>query len=786
MSFNMSLKSKITYGIIILLLVWFALCLPDPLFNDPTCTVIEDSQGDLLGATIAYDGQWRFPYNEEVPEKFKASLLAFEDQYFFYHPGVNPGALARALRQNIRAGKVISGGSTITMQVIRMSRKGKPRTVWQKLIECILAVRAGIRYSKKEIIALYASNAPFGGNVVGLDAASWRYYNRPPAHLSWAETAALTVLPNAPSMIYPGKNKTIFEQKRNRLLKSLFKKNIIDTTTYLLSLEEPLPGYPEPLPQSAIHLLNRVKKDGYKGQRIQTTIRQSLQNKVTGIVERHHTTLKHNEIHNAAAIVADVATGNVLAYVGNTHDPQYRHSNKVDVIDAERSSGSILKPLLYASMLSDGELLPKTLVPDIPTQISGYTPKNFDRTNDGAVPADEALYRSLNIPAVRLLQDYGLDKFYHKLKRLNISTLTKPAHHYGLSIILGGSEVTLWEITGIYASMARTLSHFREFSSMYHPDDYHPLNYQIPSAYPAPSEGKNEHSIFDAASIYYTFEALKHVNRPRQETGWEYFQSSEQVAWKTGTSFGFRDAWAIGITPQYVVGVWAGNADGEGRPGLTGIGAAAPILFDIIDILSINRWFETPYDDMIPISVCSKSGYPAGPYCNETDSVFIPVKGARMQACPYHKLVHLDRNAQYRVTSSCEDVYKIHHKHWFVLPPVMEWYYKKNHPEYRPLPPFAPGCLPAGETHAMDIIYPKKFTKVYIPLQLGGTKGKIVVKAAHRNPMSTIYWHLDQTYIGKTVEIHEKELNPAPGKHVITLVDEHGEVFRHVFEVLGK
>ncbi len=780
----MSLKNKIIYGIIICLVAWFVFCLPDPLFNDPACTVIEDRHGDLLSATIADDGQWRFPYNKSIPEKFKQLLLVFEDQYFYYHPGVNPGSIFRALGQNIRAGKVVSGGSTITMQVIRMSRKGKPRNVWQKLIECILAVRAEIRYSKKEILALYASNAPFGGNVVGLDAAAWRYYNRPPGNLSWAETAALSVLPNAPSMIYPGKNKKIFEAKRNRLLEKLYKNEIIDKTTFLLALEEPLPGTPEPLPQSSLHLLNRVKNDGYREQRVKTTIQKNLQNKVTGIVEKHHQILKGNEIHNAAAIVAEVKTGNVLAYVGNTRDLQYRHSNKVDIIGSERSSGSILKPLLYAAMLSDGELLPKTLVPDIPTQISGYTPKNFDRTNDGAVPADEALYRSLNIPAVRLLQDYGLEKFYHKLKKLNISTLTRPANHYGLSIILGGSEVKLWEITGIYASMARSLNHFREFSSTYHPDDYHPLNYQIPSAYPVPSKGSHEHSIFDAASIYYTFEALKHVNRPRQETGWEYFQSSKQVAWKTGTSFGFRDAWAIGVTPRYVVGVWAGNADGEGRPGLTGIAAAAPILFDIINTLSISGWFDIPYDEMIQIPVCPKSGYPAGPFCEDTDSVFIPVKGSRMQTCPYHELVHLDRHKQYRVTSSCEDVYKIHHEKWFVLPPVMEWYYKKNHPEYRPLPPFAEGCHPGEQSSAMDIIFPEQFAIVYIPVQLDGTKGKVVIKAAHGNPLSTIYWHLDQTYIGKTVEIHEKELNPEPGKHVITLVDEHGEVFRHYFEVL--
>ncbi|MCK7537073.1 MAG: hypothetical protein MZV63_41995 [Marinilabiliales bacterium] len=250
-------------------------------------------------------------------------------------------------------------------------------------------------------------------------------------------------------------------------------------------------------------------------------------------------------------------------------------------------------------------------LPDIPTQISGYTPKNFDKSYDGAVPADEALYRSLNIPFVKLLQQYSTDKFYFKLKQLNLSTIDKPANHYGLSLILGGAEVKLDEITGCYASMARSLNHFMDYSSKYNKNDFHRINYLKSQKNTKEKILFERTSIFDAASIWLTFEAMKNVNRPYQETGWENYSSSQQIAWKTGTSFGFRDGWAIGITPKHVVGVWIGNATGEGRPGLTGLNTAAPVMFEIFKLLPTDNWFKPPYDELVKIPVCKNSGHRA-------------------------------------------------------------------------------------------------------------------------------------------------------------------------------
>lgn len=771
------------YRLLIFLLLFFLgigyyFSLPKQLFTTPTCTVINDRFGNLLGAKIADDGQWRFPHNDSVPDKFAKCLIEFEDKHFYKHPGVNPFSMFRAAWQNITSMHRVSGGSTLTMQVIRLSRPPGSRNIFRKLIEIVLATRIELKYSKNEILAFYASNAPFGGNVVGLDAASWRYFGRDAKELSWAEAATLAVLPNAPSLIYPGKNHEKLLQKRNRLLKRLQEKGVIDELTCELSQQEPLPEKPLNIPQKAPHLLTRFYIDN-KGERIQTTIDANLQQRVSEKVNNHYQQLKFNEIHNAAVIVLEVESGNVLAYVGNT-DCEPQHSNQVDVITAPRSTGSVMKPLLFVSMLNDGELLPATLVADIPTQIAGYSPKNFSLTYEGAVPARQALAKSLNIPAVRMLREHGVEKFHYQLQKLGMTTLTHNARHYGLSIILGGAEATLWELCGIYASLSRTLNHFPVFRG----DEFRP-----PSLTTHPSsvgEGQGMRSPVSVGSVYLTYQAMADVNRPDVEAGWKAFASSGFIAWKTGTSFGFRDGWAIGTTHEYVVGVWVGNADGEGRPGLTGISAAAPLMFDVFSLLPPGEQFAIPYDDLEKVVVCHKSGYRAGLYCDEVDSMRIQKEGLKTEPCPYHQLVHLDKSRQFRVNSNCVAVNDMVHENWFVLPPGMEWYYKSKNPSYRTLPAFRSGCIDENPVNNMELIYPHENIIAYVPTNLDGTKSELVFEAAHRKPSTTIYWHLDDKFIGETKNIHQIGLDPDDGKHLLTLVDEKGETLYKSFEVVMK
>ncbi|WP_461631494.1 penicillin-binding protein 1C [Labilibaculum euxinus] len=761
---------------------WFSL--PSKLFHDPTSTILYSREGKLLGARIAADGQWRFPESEQIPEKFEQSLLAFEDQYFYYHPGVNPVSLGRALIQNMKAGHVVSGGSTLSMQLVRISRKGKSRNLYQKLVEMIKSIRLELGYSKKEILALYASHAPFGGNVVGLEAASWRFFARNAKDLSWAEAATLAVLPNAPSLIYPGRNSRKLRDKRNRLLDRLVERGIIDSMTCKLAKLEEIPSKIHSLPMLAPHLLDQANVE-HTGERITSSLNYRLQLQVNALVRKYQRNLEANQIHNMAVLVLDVETGQSIAYVGNTAKlDEENHGNQVDVIRAARSTGSVLKPFLFAGMLNSGEILPNTLIPDIPTQIAGYSPKNFNLRYDGAVPAQKALSRSLNVPAVRMLRDFGVERFHHLLKILGMSTLNRPAGHYGLSLILGGAEGTLWDLCGMYSGLARSLTHYNQYNKTYYTNDIREPVYRLQDSV---KKGNLEiQSRLSAASVYQTFEALLEVNRPDGENGWKSFSSSRKVAWKTGTSFGFRDAWAIGTTPDFVVGVWVGNADGEGRPGLTGVSSAAPVMFDVFNLLPSGSWFDIPFEEMEEIPVCRQSGYRAGRWCETVDTMLVCETGLKTNSCPYHRLVHLDASKRYQVNSECEKVTNMQHVNWFVLPPAMEWYYKKRNALYRPLPPFRDDCSGTQNHEVMELIYPKGNDQIFVPIGLDGIRGKVVFEMAHHDPEAEVFWHLDGDFIGTTILLHQMELSPDEGGHLLSLVDNHGNTLYKKFTVVGK
>ena len=780
-------KTTITAIIFLVAVIAFAFCLPRPLFNSPTSYVIDDDSGQLLGAAIASDGQWRFPYDDSVPNKFKQCIIAFEDKRFLHHFGVDPLAFGRAIRQNLKSKRVSSGGSTLTMQVIRLATHHN-RTVWNKLLEMAMATRLEVSYSKNEILALYASNAPFGGNVIGLNAASWRYFGRSPDKLSWGEMAAMAVLPNAPALVHPGKNRRTLLKKRNQLLDKLCTLKVIDQSTADLSKLEPMPDKPLPLPQLAPHLLERFKAEhpakSLAATRLKTTLKAGLQQQVAEILERNHRILKANQINNIAAVVLDVETGAAVAYVGNIFHPQDAGlESSVDVANAPRSPGSTLKPLLYASMLHDGFILPNTLIADIPTQIAGYHPENFDLGYDGAVPASRALARSLNVPAVKMLQKYKYERFYEVLKKAGITTLTQPADHYGLSLILGGCENTLWELTGAYASMARALNHYNQ-TGYYYDDDFHTPVYQ---SVKAAKSSREKNGLLDAGSIYYTFQAMEEVMRPGEEMLWQQFGSTQRIAWKTGTSFGFRDGWAIGVTPKYVVGVWVGNTTGEGRPNLTGINTAAPVLFEIFRQLPVTReWFKAPVNAMVKVDVCRESGQRAGEYCEHIDPTWVPAGGLKSPVCPYHQLVRLDLTRQWQVNTDCESPERMVHQKWFVLPPSMEYYYKARNYQYRTLPPFRSDCGVSDKTLPMEVIYPKEDAKIYIPIEADGTRGRMICNAAHRQPGMKIFWHLDDQYIGETKDYHQVAVNPQPGPHVLTLVDGTGSTVKVRFSVLDK
>jgi penicillin-binding protein 1C len=813
-----------TIAIVIFFLILIIWPLPRSIESTPYSKILFSQNNTILAASIAADDQWRFESTANLPEKYRESLLLFEDQHFYQHPGVNPFAILRAIKNNIDEGRVTSGGSTITMQVARMLLqenavlKGlQPRGLYKKTVEALLALKLEWHFTKDEILILYANHAPFGGNIVGISAASWRYFGRSAEKLSWGEAALLAVLPNSPSMMHLGKQRDELLRKRNRLLKRLFEKKYFSEIDYQLALLEPLPDKPQNWTSIAPHLLTHLQQTYPQTNNFYSTIDYVTQQSARRIVEQHAKRLANDGVHNIALLVIDHEAMQTLAYVGNQ---AWRgaeiHSSQVDIIQRPRSTGSILKPILYALMLQDGKLAPTSLLPDIPSLFSGYSPENYDKQYRGAVPAQYALAQSLNIPSVHMLRDYGIPQFHEKLKAMGVSSLFRPADDYGLTLILGGAEASLWELTSIYARMvatARSGSAVRE----QHPE-------LISSPHPNPlSKGRESSSspsitapgvilppasmqslprgrlgggdvpeiknIIHQGAAWLTLQALIEVTRPGSDVHWRDFTNSQEIAWKTGTSYGLRDAWAIGSNGRYTIGVWAGNASGEPATFLSGTATAAPILFDMFNSLKKASWFEKPEHQLKTILVCKDDGYLAGNQCDAKE-IQIPIESHFEKVTPNHRDIHLDKDKKYRVHGECESVSNMQLAHWFVLPPAQEFYWRQQHSEYRSLPPWRADCLQKALAYDNDqpieIVYPYATSRIYIPVDIDGKLGRIVIKAVHRNSDASLYWHIDNQYLGETKVFHDKTIMLEPGKHRLTILDKQGHQISRVFTVLSR
>lgn len=754
--------------------------------------VVFDKTGRLLSARVARDGQWRFMPRGKVPERFAKAIVCFEDRRFWWHLGVDPLRVGAAILQNLGAGRVVSGASTIAMQVVRLEDGAAARTVGAKLREAVLALGLVLTTSREHILAQYAALAPFGGNVVGLEAAAWRYFGREAADLSWAEAATLAVLPNNPGLVHPGRNRERLLSRRNRLLQDLWEQGAFDRSTLDLALAEPLPAKPLPLPQKADHLLAWLEKQAAAtdaSRAVFTTgIDGDLQSRLQDIADKYQARLEGNRIQNVGILVMDTASGAVRAWIGNAVRGRGPEAAEfVDMVTAPRSTGSLLKPFLYAAQLDAGETLPGQLVLDIPTRVGSYMPENNVRTYAGALPAAQALSQSLNIPAVRQLRIFGLERFHFLLQSLGMGTLFRRADDYGLPLILGGAEGTLLELCGMYAALGRLVldpdSASRGnpfFAPIVLADDQ---GAPLPPTYTGKAARAGVAPLSPGAA-WLTLLALVEVNRPDEDGSWKLFDTGRPVAWKTGTSFGFRDAWAIGLDASWTVGVWVGNASGEGRPELKGFSAAAPLLFDVFNTLPQRSWFAEPAKYLKAIEVCQASGYPPGPYCADKIWAKVPAAAPVAQVCPWCQLVTLSQDGRFRVDSRSANLDEMHQEARMVLPPAVEYWYRRRNPTAKALPPWAPGSAAATNGGNLGLLYPEQHAQVFIPRLLDGSKGRIVAQAAHRTPDTLVYWHLDGKFVTVTREQHQVEINAAPGDHELLVVDQGGECIVRRFTVI--
>lgn len=758
-------------------IVYVLLPFPDGLINPPLAKAALTRNGDLLDVRIATDEQWRFSAPEVLPEKYIVSVIQFEDRHFYQHPGFNPLSIFRAIKDNYQAGHVVSGASTITMQLARMALKHPHRSYWNKLKEICLAVKLELRLSKDEILKLYATHAPMGRNIVGLQAASWHYFGRAPDELSWAEAALLAVLPNRPSMLYLEKNRKALQKRRDQLLTLLFQDKKISERDYQLATMESLPTSQGAWPSQIPHLLDRLVREHPDVSEFHTTIDPLLQDSLNRILKNHRRTLAEEGVRNLALVVIDHTTLQTVGYIGNFTDD--KTSIHVDIASRPRSTASIIKPMLYGLMLDSSELIPTVLIPDVPTTIGGFSPENFDHGFRGAVPAAQMVAQSLNVPAVRLLRRYGIDRFRQQLQRYGLSTINRSADNYGLSLILGGGEANLWELTSVYARMANLVEEngydgtTRAVRFLKTPPDSDVPRIKFP---------------ISVGAAWLTLKAMVEVARPGADSNWRNYENSQVIAWKTGTSYGLRDAWAIGSNGRYTVGVWVGNADGSPAASLGGAHSAGPVLMDAFSLLGTSAWLSEPDGELTTLAVCQDDGFIAANGCKPVNTQ-VPSHSHYAQITPYHQRVFLSGNGLYRVHSGCESVSNMKAVDWFVLPPTQEYYWKREHGDYRTLPPWRKDCIATLQQYTeelpFDLIYPNTENIIYLPLDIDGKLSRAIFRAVHRDTDAILYWHLDGVFLGETKKFHEKMIRAKPGRHTLVLVDKNGQRLERVFTIIG-
>lgn len=761
---TISLKWLILFG-----LIGF-LAIPLPQYKPKYSKALYSKEGTLLSATVSANNQWCFPLDEKLPENFKHCVIIYEDEYFPYHFGCNPISILKALFINHKKAKIVRGASTIPMQVMRMKNQSRNRSWYNKLMETIQAIKYSFLHTDQTILREWAEMAPFGGNTIGAKAASLRYFGRTLDNLSWAEYALLAVMPNGPSSASLTKNRESLRKKRNFLLKKLHKKGFFDQSELHLYEEEDLPTTTKSIPQQAYHLLQLMSKKHPEVYVFHSTVPEVMQSKIYDLLEREASFLIQEDIRNHACVVIDVQNNELMSYHGNISGNNQSFSY-VDIVQSPRSYGSLLKPILYAHALETGQFLPNELVADIPTAIGEFQPENFDKKYRGAVPFEEVIIQSLNVPSVRVLNTSGLQKFYELLKKLEFTHLNKGADHYGLSIILGGGEATLWDLCRVYKGLAQNF--------LNHTDAYK----EVQCLQMQDVKSSKSQFAFSQSSLHATIQAMADVSRPREEKSWEQFGIEHKIAWKTGTSFGHKDAWALGFNGKYMVGIWIGNEGGEGRFDLTGISKAAPLMFKVFNLMPENQWFKTSSTSAATdeIRVCSASGKLAGPLCKDTYVLKNNRTSFQLQPCNFHQIVRVN-DSGLAISENCnQDV--VFTDTLFVLPSMMEYYYRQSHVDYKGLPPNDPSC--PSFSQLCKIIYPQNGLKVFLPKEKIDLQNDLIVKAYHREKDSQLFWFLDDKYVNITKNNHNIQLKLSKGKHVLTISDPYGYQDQIVFEILA-
>lgn len=742
--------------------------------------VILANDGSLVTAYLTEDEKWRMRTRpEEVPPELITALVNKEDQWFWYHPGVNPFAIVRAGFSNLFSGRRVSGASTITMQVARMLEP-KPRTFGNKLFEMFRALQLELSYSKSEILEMYLSYLPMGGNVEGVKAASFLYFDQPPTNLSLGQSALLTVIPNRPNSLRPDKKPKEATKARDKWLRRFMEEDVFPATQVADALHEPLFPKRHAIPNSAPQFAYRTKHF-QGGEFIHTTIDPEIQRQSQSLLQRHVRKHQNIGLHNGAVLIVENATMEVKAYCASADFFDRAAKGQVDAIKAKRSPGSTLKPLIYAQAFDKGDIHPSSMLLDVPTEYPDFRPVNYDRSYRGQVRLEEALQTSLNIPAVRTLNKIGLNQFLETLSQAGFKNIANDPHRFGLSVALGGCEASLEELVTLYASFAHQgqLRNIKFLNQL--PVENHS------SVVPGMEWSGGYGQICSPEAAWMVTDILSGIRRPDLPNELLERTDLPRIAWKTGTSFGRRDAWAIGYNPEYTIGVWFGNMEGTPVLSMSGSTVSVPLLVDLFTevhrldpdyVKQDQKWFEKP-ERIETRQFCSETGDHPGPFCNHYIQG-LAIKGVtRRNVCDHLQEVLVNRDTTVQYCTGCAPRNQLQKVCFPALPPdLSNWYLQEGMPYRRP-PRHNPACQAVFSGHGPEIASLKDGEKYYLE-----KAQSISVRTSSHEDIYQVFWYVNGKFAGTSLAGQNFVIDPPRGRVTVSCMDDKGRTDKKTVKVL--
>jgi penicillin-binding protein 1C len=736
-------------GLFFLLSLLFPL--PPP---KPYSFVVEDRHGTFLGAFLSSDGVWRIRTSPgEIPERLKSILLQREDRWFYYHPGFNPVSLVRALFQNLRSGRKISGASTITMQIARMIEP-KERTVLHKVLEIFRALQLEWKYSKKELLEMYLSMVPLGGNIEGLKSASLIYYQTPVERLNIAQLFDLILIPSDPNGLQPDKNPEKLFAMRKRQAAFWFARGMFSRDDSSVIWSTPSAAVRHQLPRSAPQFCLRVRERARGAAEVHSSLDLRTQRSVETLLSHHLQPWKRLGVQNGAVTVIDNRTREIVAYAGSGDFDDEASQGQVDAVRALRSPGSTLKPFLFAFQMDRGDLTPRTRLLDTPYDAEGFLAENYDGTYSGFVYADEALRRSLNVPMIRLLRRAGVGPFVDFLSTVGITSLGMQKPKLGLSLILGGCGVTLEEMTAAYAAFPNGGT------------------YQAASYLSGADNRSAPVRAFSPATAYMVTDILAGIERPDLPSNFEASVNLPAVAFKTGTSYGRRDAWSIGYSSEYTVGVWIGNVTHRGSPDLVGSRAAAPLLIDIFTAISTThqKTILPPPADLGVRPVCAESGLAPTERCGNLITDLYSITRTNTRSCNVCKEYFIAEDGTLSYCPTCLGDHPFRTATYREHPAELLSYWTAAGIAYAQAPPHNPACTRIFSGDGPLITSPSERMTYF----LFSRNQKLSLQASSGLEVKEHVWYLNDRFLGKRKAGEKLLVSMAEGNHTVFCMDDHG------------